>query len=251
MARHRLDLLPLLDVFMVVLFVFATIQEQQLGDSTRDAEQLQEQVAQAQQTLEQVQKQQHEFEQAHQHEQTQREAEQARENVAKAEAEREVERLRKEVERLRQSVSEHERETRDELERMGLPDDALQRLDILTRVLDKYSVLEIDIRGRSGEDDVIIHDCCFRADPLGDEWFSCGVVPQRFEDRTVWLDRGADGLVDALRRTKGGNAMTVVRQDQAVGHRIGSRLVEQLRDRFSDQHFYVEEEVVLADHCAP
>ena len=44
MARHRLDLLPLLDVFMVVLFVFATIQEQRLGDSTRDAEQLQRQL---------------------------------------------------------------------------------------------------------------------------------------------------------------------------------------------------------------
>ncbi|MBA3547343.1 MAG: hypothetical protein H0T76_12725, partial [Nannocystis sp.] len=31
--RHSLDLLPLLDVFMVVLFVFAMIQERQLGDS--------------------------------------------------------------------------------------------------------------------------------------------------------------------------------------------------------------------------
>ncbi|MEM7155941.1 MAG: hypothetical protein AAF799_24025 [Myxococcota bacterium] len=250
MARHRLDLLPLLDVFMVVLFVFATIQEQQLGDSTRDAEQLQQQVAQAQQTLEQVQQQQHEFEQQHQHQQTQREAQRELDDVAKAETEREVERLRKELERLRESATRHEQKTREDLERMGLPADARQRIEVLTHVLDKYSVIEVDIRGRTGEGDVIVHDCCFRADPLGDRWSSCGVVPQRFEDRTVWLDSGADGLVDVLRKTKGGNAMTVVRQDQAVGHRIGSRLVEQLRERFSDQHFYVEEEVVLLDHCA-
>ena len=37
-ARPRLDLLPLLDVFMVVLFVFATIQEKQLDETQRDVE---------------------------------------------------------------------------------------------------------------------------------------------------------------------------------------------------------------------
>jgi len=249
-ARHRLDLLPLLDVFMVVLFVFATIQEQRLGDSTRDAEQLQQQVERSQGQLERAQQQQREHEQQQARRRTQQEAEQARDAVAMAESERESERLRKEIERLRESLTDQEHKTRKDLERMGLPDDALRRIEVLTRVLDKYSVIEVDIRGRVGDGDIIVHDCCFRADPLGDRWSSCGVIPQRFEDRMVWLDAGADGLVDALRKTKGGNAMTVVRQDQAVGHRIGSRLVEQLRERFSDQHFYVEEEAVLVDHCA-
>ncbi len=250
MARHRLDLLPLLDVFMVVLFVFATIQEQRLGDSTRDAQQLQQEVELGRGELERAREQQRVHEQELARRRAQQDAERDRDAVAMAESEREAERLRKEIERLRTAMTEHEDETRKEIERMGLPDDALRRIEVLTRVLDKYSVIEVDIRGRVGEGDIIVHDCCFRADPLGDRWSSCGVVPQRFEDRMVWLDAGADGLVDALRRTKGGNAMTVVRQDQAVGHRIGSRLVEQLRERFSDQHFYVEEEAVLVDHCA-
>src|SRR5690242_18541988 len=34
MAKRSIDMLPLLDIFMVVLFVFATIQEGQLDDTT-------------------------------------------------------------------------------------------------------------------------------------------------------------------------------------------------------------------------
>jgi biopolymer transport protein ExbD len=39
MAKRGIDMLPLLDVFMVVLFVFATIQEGQLDDTTSQLEQ--------------------------------------------------------------------------------------------------------------------------------------------------------------------------------------------------------------------
>jgi len=44
--------------------------------------------------------------------------------------------------------------------------------------------------------------------------------------------------------------MTLVRQDHAADHRIANRLVQQLRERFSDQHLYAEEEPSLPDHCA-
>jgi len=249
-SRHRLDLLPLLDVFMVVLFVFATIQEQRLDDSTRDAEALEQRVQQAEARLA--------AEQARQHDQARDraelhvadEAERRKQASAAAEAAREAQRLRIELDRLRLAVAEHQQQTREGLERLGLPDDTLERIEVLTRVLDKYSVIEVEIIGRWSEDGIVVHDCCFRSDPLADRWSSCGIVPQRFEERGRWLDEGADGLGDALRRTKGGNAMTVVRQDDAAAHRIASRLVEQLRERFSDQHFYVEEQAVLHDHCA-
>jgi hypothetical protein len=39
MAKRSIDMLPLLDVFMVVLFVFATIQEGQLDDTSSQLEQ--------------------------------------------------------------------------------------------------------------------------------------------------------------------------------------------------------------------
>ena len=43
MARRNLDMLPLLDVFMVVLFVFATIQEGELAaEDARNAASLRE-----------------------------------------------------------------------------------------------------------------------------------------------------------------------------------------------------------------
>ena len=47
-------------------------------------------------------------------------------------------------------------------------------------------------------------------------WKSCGTVPHRAAELDAWLQDGGDGLVAALRRTKGGNAMTVIRQDRTA-----------------------------------
>ncbi|MCA9687794.1 MAG: hypothetical protein KC457_36885, partial [Myxococcales bacterium] len=48
MARRNLDMLPLLDVFMVVLFVFATIQEGELAAEEQQSDDLEKQLLAAQ-----------------------------------------------------------------------------------------------------------------------------------------------------------------------------------------------------------
>lgn len=245
MARHRLDLLPLLDVFMVVLFVFATIQEQRLDDSTKNEAELERRAQQAEATLRATRAGQAERDEAQRVEQARTERLRA---AALTEVMGEAEHLREELRELREAFVAHRTKTREDLEAMGVPARALEHIEVLTKVLDKYSVFEIEVVGRVQED-TVTNVCCFRVDPLRDEWSSCGEVPPRAEDWADWLEGGAAGLVSALHRTKGGNAMTLVRQDHAATHRIASRLVEQLRDRFSDQHFYAEDAVVLGDHC--
>lgn len=246
MARHRLDLLPLLDVFMVVLFVFATIQEQRLDDTTRGRDRLQQRVAEVELVLREAQTRE-------QQQQRRREAEGLDEDQerdeALAELRSETELLRRELTKARRTVTEHKDEVRAELAQAGVSERMLQRVDVLSRVLDKYSVFEIELTGAVDADGGVLSRCCYRVDPLADVWESCGVVPPRPESRERWLDEGAGGLAVALRRTKGGNAMTLVRQDLDAGHRIASRLVEQLRQRYSDQHFYAEERAELEAHC--
>lgn len=246
MANSRLDLLPLLDVFMVVLFVFATIQEQRLDDTSRDKDRLEERVAQVEGALREAQA-------GGQSRDARREEEQAESSQQRelkvVELKHEAEHLRQELRQARETFAAQRDKTRADLERAGVPEAALERIEVLSRVLDKYSVFEIEVVGDTADDGGIRNRCCYRVDPLDDEWVSCGDVPPRTEDRQRWLDTGAGGLADALRRTKGGNAMTLVRQDHAAGHRIASRLVDQLRDGFSDQHFYAEEEPLLPDHC--
>lgn len=244
MARHRLDLLPLLDVFMVVLFVFATIQEQRLDDTTRDATQLQQRVAEAEQVLQAR-------EQAHDQAQQLALVEIARLDEALSETKAEAEHLRRALDQAHQSLATRQDQARRELALAGVPEQTLERIDLLSRVLDKYSVFEIDVVGTLGEDGQVINRCCYRTDPLLDQWQSCGIVPAPLEERTAWLDEGAGGLVEALRRTKGGNAMTLVRQHEREStFRIASRLAEQLRERFSDQIVDFESVPGLVLRCA-
>lgn len=246
MAKHRLDLLPLLDVFMVVLFVFATIQEQRLDATVQVRDELAERMA----DLEEVLRQTRALEQ-------QRDRQVESEVVAKAEqrdaalseVKAEAEHLRRELQKARESFTEQKDEVRASLAEAGVPEEALRRVDLLSRVLDKYSVFEIEVVGSLDEEGAIVNHCCYRVDPLGDGWQSCGEVPQTEEERENWLEGGAGGLTQALRRTKGGNAMTLVRQDQRTTHRIATKMVDLLRERYSDQHFYAEDELELDDHC--
>lgn len=241
--RHQLDLLPLLDVFMVVLFVFATIQEQRLGDNVRDVTQLEQQLAEADQALLDAK--------AREREQSSRRAALEDERAAElANAKGDAERLRGEVQVLRQAFVSHQEETRAELEKAGLPEQALENLEVLSRVLEKYSVFEVDLHGERGEGGEAINRCCYRTDPLLDEWRPCGLVPPAAEDRERWFDEGASGLADALRRTKGGNAMTLIRQDFDASYRVANRLAELLRSRLPDHHVYAEEGPGLRASCS-
>src|SRR5690606_11692541 len=186
-ARHRLDLLPLLDVFMVVLFVFATIQEQRLDHTTRDAEQLQQRIAEAEQALRRTEAR-----------ERQREAELDAATRLQAEdlaqAKGEAERLRRELEELREGFAKQEHATREALGQLGVPEQALEHVELLSRMLDKYSVFEIELAGGIDPSGELVTHCCFRADPLNDQWRSCGIVPARPDDRARWLDQGAGGL---------------------------------------------------------
>lgn len=241
--RHQLDLLPLLDVFMVVLFVFATIQEQRLDDTSRDATQLEQRVAQAEEALRVTVAREREQAAAH----TVVEQERA---ATLASAEAEAERVRAEVEVLRQAFASHQQQTRVELAKAGLPEQALENREVLERVLEKYSVFEIELHGEDRESGELVNRCCYRIDPLLDEWRSCGQVPSSSEERERWLDEGANGLADALRRTKGGNAMTLVRQDLDASYRVASGLAGLLRTRLPDHHVYAEEEPKLGARCS-
>jgi hypothetical protein len=244
--RHSIDLLPLLDVFMVVLFVFATIQEQRLDDTTRDAERLEQRIAEADRALAAATAR----EATRAREQETRAAEHALDAAALTEARDEAQHLRRELESLRQGVLDHQAETSAALARVGLPEQTLERLSLLSRLLEKHNVLEIELVGQPGEGGAPIENrCCYRVDPLRDQWRSCGRVSTLAEQRERWLDAGAHGLAEALRATKGGNAMTLVRQDLAASYRIASHLAELLRTRFSDQYVDVEEAPVLTVRC--
>jgi biopolymer transport protein ExbD len=240
--RHQLDLLPLLDVFMVVLFVFATIQEQRLDDTTRDSAELERQAAEAERALRTA------AARAREQEAQQAAVDQQR-AAALAEAEGEADRLRRELQALRRSFVEGQEKTRVELAKAGLPQQTLERLELLARLLDEHSVFEIEIAGELGGDGKPINRCCYRDDPLLDHWRSCGVIPLRPADRELWLDEGSGGLVDALRRTKGGNAMTRVRQDSDAGHLVARSLAELLRERFPDQTIDTKVEPELTARC--
>lgn len=237
--RHQIDLLPLLDVFMVVLFVFATIQEQRLDDTTRDAERLGQRLEAADRALAATAAR----------DRAARQVEDDRKATALTEAQAEAQQLRDELQRQRKAVIDERLGVAELLTRMGLPEHTLERLQLLSRLLEKHGVLEIELVGRAGDDGVPVNHCCYRVDPLRDEWHTCGRVPLLAEERERWLDDGANGLTEDLRRTKGGNAMTLVRQDLGVSHGAARHLAELLRSRFPDRTVDVGEARVLQARC--
>lgn len=230
---------------MVVLFVFATIQEQRLDTTTRDAAALEQRVAEADRALQAAAAR----EQARTREQEARLAADQAASTALIEAQAEAERLREQLRQLEQDVVDEQAETRAALVRAGLPEQTLERLELLERLLDKHGVLEIEILGETDDAGIPRNRCCFRDDPLSDQWRACGWIPSLPEDRERWLDEGANGLYEALRRTKGGNALTLVRQDHDASYRVAASLAELVRGRFSDRYVDFKEELVLTARC--
>jgi hypothetical protein len=225
-ARTRLDLLPLLDVFMVVLFVFATIQEQQVEVTTQGVEAERERAAALESELAEAQA-----------------------RLAADPPSTQTQELREELRQRDEALAELRAEVRGTLDGLATGDDAIRERDVLAKLLDRYSVFEIEIDGEIDDSGAVVNHCCFRDDPLGAVWQSCADVPVLEGERGAWLDTGAGGLVAALRRTKGGNAMTIVRQDTEVSHGAASLLAEQLRSRFPDRTVDVQTAPVLAARC--
>lgn len=223
--RHTLDLLPLLDVFMVVLFVFATIQEQELVTTAQATAELAAELQRAKAAAAEAErvKQEHD-------------AAVAAEKAAQAELaqarERQVE-LQAAMTELRAAA--------EQAAATGTTAGAevLRRQDVLARLLDHFSVFEIEIDGELAGD-VVVNRCCYRTEPLAGAWKRCGAVPAAGDELRDWLAEGAGGLVEALRRTRGGNALTIVRQNEAATSRIARKLEEQLRERLPEHKIYGE-----------
>jgi biopolymer transport protein ExbD len=224
--RHQLDLLPLLDVFMVVLFVFATIQETQLDDSVHALDQATKALART--TLERDQ-------------QAER-AEQLDDEVTR------LERQAAQLQELEQLLAQYEHECGPR-QRNGpvcppasLNPDAQTQIAMAAlheRLLDNIAVFEVDIEGVP---DLVTgalgNRCCYRADPPDGEWRSCGEVPSTEADLMTWLDDGADNLIDGLSRTRGGNAVVLLRQDEGARVRLSNDLAELLRERMPSHRIY-------------
>jgi hypothetical protein len=226
-ARTRLDLLPLLDVFMVVLFVFATIQEQQVEVTTQGVEAERERAAALESELAEAQA-----------------------RLAADPPSTQTQELREELRQRDEALAELRAEVRGTLDGLATGDDAIRERDVLAKLLDRYSVFEIEIDGEIDDSGAVVNHCCFRDDPLSSVWQSCADVPVLEGERGAWLDTGAGGLVAALRRTKGGNAMTIVRQSDRATYRIAAALEGALRERFADHQIY-DEGVGLAEIRCP
>lgn len=234
--RHGLDLLPLLDVFMVVLFVFATIQERQLDVTARTTAALA-----AELRAQEVDR-----------------GELARLRQEHAAALAASEAVRGELTR----AGEAELELRAALEQVRATaeqaaatattpgDEVLRRQEVLARLLDHFSVFEVEIDGELVGDAVVNH-CCYRTEPLAGAWQACGAVPAATAELQDWLAEGGVGLIDALRRTRGGNALTIVRQNERATWRVGRKLEEQLRERFPEHKIYGEGVAVHSLACKP
>lgn len=234
---HRLDMLPLLDVFMVVLFVFASIQETAHETVTQRSERL---VAELERTA-------NEGSQVERRLRAQLETAES----AKTRAQDEAARRRAEAETSKAALAMLRERAEAATERVPENlDEALRQQEVLSKLLDHFSVFEIEIAGVADDSGAVTNTCCYRADLDASGWISCGTVPAPLAEVEDWLEDGAAGLLDALRRTKGGNAMTLIRQDETATYRIASTLEAGLRSRFPDHKLY-NEGVALERNLCP
>lgn len=223
MARRSIDMLPLLDVFMVVLFVFATIQETQLDDSTQALDQSHEQL-----------------------DEITRERDQQAERIEQLD--QQVSQLERRSAELDELVAAYQQECGPRLPSgpvcppASLNPDAhaqAQMAALHERLLDNMAVFEVDLEGvpnmATGE---LQNRCCYRADPPEGKWRSCGFMPSAEDDLIAWLEDGASGLIDGLSRTRGGNAIVLLRQDVNARVRSSNDLAELLRERMPSHRIY-------------
>ena len=167
---------------MVVLFVFATIQESQLDTSAQATAKLQAQLLADTGEAERVRRAQPEIAAAGQ-----------AAADALAQVKEEQVQLRDTVDRLRAAA--------EQAAATGSTPGAevLRRQDVLARLLNHFSVFEIEVDGELAGDTVVNH-CCYRTEPLAGAWRPCGQVPAATAELQDWLAEGAGGLFEALRR---------------------------------------------------
>ena len=254
-SRH-LDMLPLLDVFMVVLFVFATIQEDKHEAERAEFERLateldvlmRQQQAEAATRISVAErgaadaKAESERLAAQLDASVQQQAEMiARLDVAEreaADAKEAVDKLRAETASVVKQfiLSNKDAPGGDDAQEV---DEFLRREEVLDKLLNHFIVFEVEIVGEADADgSTVTNRCCYRTDISKTLWKSCETVPHRGAEIDAWLQDGGDGLVAALRRTKGGNAMTVIRQDGTAIYRVARYLRASLRKLFPKHEIY-------------
>ena len=209
MARRNIDMLPLLDIFMVVLFVFATIQEGQLDDTSAQLEQAEN-------------------------------AQLAAEITAATESLRAATQYAE----LTAQLTEYQLACGPRVENGPVcpaAEPATRELVEVARVheelLSKVAVFEVVIVGERGTNHALDH-CCIRPDPPIGEWRSCGVIPRDAQQRADWFDDGGEGLRDLLRATKDGYAIVLVEQDLAASYQVGSDLALLLKERLRNHYIH-------------
>ena len=228
MAKRGIDMLPLLDVFMVVLFVFATIEETQLDSSVQELEQASEALARAQ---------------------AERAAEAAKVEALSAsltKLETQRDRQAADARVLAEQIREYEREcgprqpngpacpAANPAAKAQIAVSAIHE-----RLLENLAVFEVQLEG---EPDMttgkVPTRCCYRADPPEGAWRSCGEVPIEAQSRSAWFDAGADGLVDELEHTQGESAVVLVSQGTLARYSTSDDSADLLRDRFPNHRVY-------------
>jgi hypothetical protein len=222
MAKRSIDMLPLLDVFMVVLFVFATIQEGQLDDTASQLEQAENARLAAELTAA---------------------TESARAAVLSAElavSQPEAERATE----LAATLSSYERVCGPRVPDGPLCPAADPDTRELTEVavvheqlLSHIAVFELEIAGERQPNQVVDH-CCVRADPPRGEWRRCGVIPAGERTRADWFDDGGEGLRDVLRETRDGYAIVLLKQDLAASYQVSKDVARLLHERLRGHYVY-------------
>ena len=254
-SRH-IDMLPLLDVFMVVLFVFATIQEDEHEAERAEFERLvaqldvsaRQQQAEAATRLKVAERgaADAKAESEHLAAQLDASARQQAEVTARLEAaEREAADAKEAADKLRAEAASvvkqfilSNKDTPGVDDARGV-DEFLRREDVLDKLLDHFTVFEVEVVGEADADrNILTNRCCYRTHTSKTPWKSCETVPYRPAELDAWLQDGGDGLVAALRRTKGGNAMTVIRQDTTATHGVARSLRQSLLKFFPEHEIY-------------
>jgi hypothetical protein len=222
MARRSIDMLPLLDVFMVVLFVFATIQEGQLDTTSSQLE-------------------------AAEHARLQAELTAATESARAAMLTVELEVSKSEAARaaeLTTKVAAYEGACGPRVEGGPLcpaaePDtrELAEVAAVHEQLLNRVAVFELEIAGEQTSNQILDH-CCVRADPPRGEWRRCGVIPSREGPRADWFDDGGDGLREILSQTRDGYAIVLLKQDLAASYQVSKDLSRLLHERLRDHYVY-------------